>query len=100
MPLKKPKLLHEFYKSEAWHTIREIKIRETNGRCERCGGIGQEVHHKQRITVENVDDTSISINPDNLELLCRDCHNKEHKRFSKEQWFDEQGNLIKSKASI
>lgn len=94
MPLKKPKQLHEFYKSEAWHTIREIKIRETNDRCERCGGIGQEVHHKERLTVDNVFDVEVSLSLDNLELLCRNCHNKEHGRFSKEPQFDEEGNMI------
>jgi hypothetical protein len=28
-----------------------------------------------------------------LELLCKDCHNKEHMRFTKEVLFDEEGNL-------
>lgn len=94
MPLKKPILLHEFYKFEAWHTIREIKIRETNGRCEPCGGIGQEVHHKERLTVDNVSDVGVSLSLDILELLCRKCHKKEHSRFSKETQFDEKGNMI------
>lgn len=93
-PMKKPKALHNFYKSETWKLAREIKIRTANGRCERCGGIGIEVHHRHRLTVENVEDTSVSINPENLELLCRVCHNEEHKRFSKEIQFDSEGNLI------
>lgn len=92
--MKKPKVLHNFYKSEAWKLAREIKIRSVNGRCERCSGIGQEVHHRNRLTVENVDDSAISLNPENLELLCLECHNKEHKRFSKDIQFDDEGNLI------
>ena len=92
--MKKPKELHNFYKSDVWKLAREIKIRNMNGRCERCGGIGVEVHHIQRLNVDNVKDASISINPENLELLCRECHNKEHKRFSKEKEFDDEGNLI------
>lgn len=92
--MKKPKALHNFYKSDAWKLAREIKIRSVNGRCERCGGIGQEVHHRNRLTVENAEDASISVNPENLELLCRECHNKEHKRFSKGILFDDEGNLI------
>jgi 5-methylcytosine-specific restriction endonuclease McrA len=92
--MKKPKALHNFYKSETWKLAREIKIRQTNGRCELCGSIGQEVHHKKRLTVDNVNEVSVSINPENLELLCRDCHNKEHNRFNKEMRFDEEGNLI------
>ena len=65
-----------------------------NGLCERCGAIGIEVHHKDRLSIDNVTDTSISLNQDNLELLCRDCHNKEHKRFSKDKIFDKDGNII------
>lgn len=95
--MKKPKALHNFYKSDVWKLAREIKIRSVNGRCERCGGIGIEVHHVQRIKADNVKNTSVSINPDNLELLCRECHNKEHKRFSKEKQFDEEGNYINHK---
>lgn len=92
--MRKPKELHRFYKSTQWQVAREIKIREANGKCERCGTLGEEVHHKTRLTVLNYMDTSISLNQENLELLCRQCHNKEHKRFSKEKEFDEDGNLI------
>lgn len=65
-----------------------------NGLCERCGQIGIEVHHILKLTINNFNDSSVSLNQDNLELLCRDCHNKEHKRFSKEVRFDKDGNLI------
>ena len=92
--MRKPKELHRFYKSVAWQVAREIKIRETNGKCERCGALGEEVHHKIRLTVLNVTNPEISLNQDNLELLCKKCHNIEHKRFSKQQQFDEDGNLI------
>lgn len=65
-----------------------------NSLCERCGQIGIEVHHKERLTVENVYDSSISLNQDNLELLCREFHNQEHERFSNKVRFDKEGNLI------
>jgi 5-methylcytosine-specific restriction endonuclease McrA len=92
--MKKPKVLHNFYKSDSWRAARELKIVTVNGLCERCGAIGIEVHHKNRLSIHNVNDTAISLSQDNLELLCRDCHNKEHKRFSKEVKFDNEGNLI------
>jgi len=92
--MRKPKELHRFYKSVAWQVAREIKIREANGKCERCGRLGEEVHHIKRLTVHNVMDPNISLNQENLELLCKKCHNTEHKRFSKSQHFDEDGNLI------
>ncbi len=92
--MKKPKVLHNFYKSPAWLAARELKIVSVNSLCERCGQIGIEVHHKERLSFDNVYDSSVSLNQDNLELLCRDCHNKEHKRFSKEVRFDKDGNLL------
>lgn len=92
--MKKPKVLHNFYKSPAWLSARELKIMSVNGLCERCGQVGIEVHHKERLTVENVNDSSVSLNQDNLELLCRECHNQEHERFSNKVRFDKDGNLI------
>ena len=92
--MRKPKVLHNFYKSPAWLAARELKIVSVNSLCERCGHIGIEVHHKERLTVENVNDTSISLNQDNLELLCRECHNQEHERFGNKIRFDKDGNLI------
>lgn len=90
----KPKELHRFYKSKAWLVARNLKTNATQGKCERCGAIGEEVHHKIRLTIDNVIDSNISVNQDNLELLCKKCHNAEHKRFSKEKEFDEEGNYI------
>ena len=92
--MRKPKEIHRFYKSIPWQVAREIKIREANGKCERCGALGEEVHHKIRLTVLNVTNPEISLNQENLELLCKKCHNAEHKRFSKSQQFDQDGNLI------
>ena len=95
MHMRKPKVLHNFYKSLAWQIARTVKIEATQGKCERCGAVGEEVHHKIRLMVENVNDVYISLNQDNLELLCRDCHNDEHGRFKKQKvMFDEDGNFI------
>ena len=91
--MKKPKALHYFYKSPAWLAARELKIMSVSGLCERCGQIGVEVHHKERLSIDNVNDSSISLNQENLELLCRECHNREHKRFSKCVRFDANGDL-------
>lgn len=93
--MAKPKELHRFYKSKAWQLARTIKINATQGKCERCGGVGEEVHHQIRLTLSNLGDTSISLDQNNLELLCKDCHNEEHGRFKKrEVLFDEDGNFI------
>ena len=39
---------------------------------------GYIVHHKDYININNIWDTDITLNFNNLELLCMDCHNKEH----------------------
>ncbi len=93
--MRKPKELHNFYKSKHWFIARTVQIQNANGKCERCGKIGEEVHHKIRLTVDNVSDALVSLNKDNLELLCKECHNEEHGRFKKsKQIFDSDGNFI------
>jgi len=47
-----------------------------HARCERCGALGEDVHHKERLTIHNVMDHDVSLNQKNLELLCEKCHNK------------------------
>lgn len=39
---------------------------------------GDQVHHKKHLTPKNINDPEITLNWDNLELLCLDCHRKEH----------------------
>jgi len=60
---------------------------------------GEIVHHKQWLTRENINDPSVTLNWDNLELLCWSCHNKEHSKelpISEEITFDAEGNVIRS----
>lgn len=78
--------LKSFYNSKEWKTFRLMLINERKNRCTHCGSIIADSskitgHHKIELTVENVKDHSISLNPDLIELVCHDCHNKEHKRF-------------------
>ena len=72
-----------FYKSKEWERCRAGYIKYVGGLCERClsrGDIdpGLIVHHKCYLTPENITDPAITLSYDNLELLCLDCHNKEH----------------------
>ena len=77
-----------FYASWPWVKCRRAYIESKGGLCERClakGLIvpGAEVHHKIRLTPENVNNPAISLNWDNLELLCEKCHTEEHTAASK-----------------
>ena len=72
-----------FYKSSAWQLCRASYIAERQsidgGLCERCRKeLGFIVHHKKHITPENINDPEVTLNWDNLEYVCHDCHNKEH----------------------
>ena len=52
--------------------------------CEECRKRGLivtgnlEAHHKIPLTRENINDPEISLNLDNLMLLCKPCHEKQH----------------------
>ena len=92
--LNKCKAINRFYRSKEWLLARQQKIASCNGRCEKCGAIGEEVHHKIPLTPKNITDPRITLGEDNLIYLCKECHNKEHHRFEKkESIFDCDGNL-------
>ena len=72
-----------FYKSEAWKHCRAVYAQNECGLCERClqRGMykpGEIVHHKVHLTPDNINDPEITLNWDNLELVCRDCHAELH----------------------
>ena len=72
-----------FYKSKAWKDCREAYARSKGGLCERClkdgkYTAGEIVHHKVNLTPTNIHDPNVTLNWDNLELLCMDCHAAEH----------------------
>ena len=84
--------LSQFYTSDDWRGFRAALIAERINPndgilyCEECGEpiiklyecIG---HHKQELTMQNVNDYSISLNPNNVMLVHLKCHNAIHARF-------------------
>ena len=68
--------------------------------CERCFARGEYtpakvVHHKIWITPENVDDPHITLNFDNFQRLCQDCHAAVHSSTPESRvTFDENGNIV------
>ncbi len=63
---------HNLYlQSAQWKALREMALRRDSGRCVRCGANASQVHHRtyERWQHENLDD---------LESLCRPCHELEH----------------------
>ena len=81
----------QFYKSKQWEAFRKVIISEradADGfvHCAKCGKpilhkYDLIVHHIKELSDSNVNDTSVSLNPDNVECVCFRCHNQVHDRF-------------------
>lgn len=88
----------QFYKSKDWQRCREAYIASVFGLCERkgCGKPGYIVHHKIKLTPLNINDPNVTLNWDNLQYLCLDCHNREHGGASTVEglMFDSKGDLV------
>ena len=98
------KFAKAFYNSIEWQKVREAVLKRDKYLCVKCGKPATEVHHKKHLSPENIWDVSISLNPDNLVSLCKDCHFEEHrgehgngrkKQDEQPQYvFDENGMLV------
>lgn len=84
----------QFYDSKEFYDYKTLLMQKrTNERgellCEECGKLLLKrsdtiPHHcKIPLTDENVNDVNISLNDDNIQLVCFKCHNKIEKRFTK-----------------
>lgn len=67
-----------FYNSSLWNTTRNKYYKHVHGLCEQCGRVGEIVHHKVYIDSSTINKPEITLNWDNLILLCRSCHKKIH----------------------
>lgn len=65
-----------FYNSAVWKEVRESILKRDRYMCQMagCHNPAEEVHHKKELTPDNINDTSITVNPDNLISLCGECH--------------------------
>ncbi|NJP37182.1 HNH endonuclease [Bacillus luteus] len=87
------------YHTTGWRRLRAYVYGREHGICQRCGDPGDVVHHKIAITAANVNDPNVTMNAQLLELLCHQCHNREHKAgedpVREDCAFDEFGQLVK-----
>ena len=89
----------KFYKSKAWQNTRNAYWSYRHGLCEICLSKGRYkpceiVHHKIQITPENINDPTITLNWDNLQCVCRDCHAMIHEKRKKRFKVDDLGRVI------
>lgn len=88
----------KFYKSIIWQNTRNAYAKSVGGLCEIClsKGLyvpGEIVHHKVHITPDNINDPNITLDWNNLQLVCRDCHSLIHDRSMKRYKVDELGRV-------
>jgi len=100
----------QFYHSKEWQSVRDAVLKRDAYLCIHCGSPAEEVHHVTHLTPDNIWDTSITLNMDNLISLCRSCHFNEHKRDKSAGFkryndsrcvldsytFDSEGNIVPS----
>lgn len=87
----------EFYHSKSWIDTRRAYLISQHYLCERCGEPAKVVHHKNYLTKRNINNADITLNWDNLEALCQDCHNREHHATDTRRYkFDADGNVIET----
>lgn len=93
----------KFYHSTLRRKTRKAFLESVNYTCANCGKVGNLVHHKIPLDDKKVDDVRFSINFDNLECLCKSCHDSIHHRLEGRNGnenphfivtFDEDGNTL------
>ena len=86
------KTVKQFYNSSEWQKFRLYIIAERSQEhdgqiiCEYCGKAisssgDAEIDHIKELSIENVNDYNISLNPDNVKISCHRCHDRKHERF-------------------
>lgn len=84
--------LAQFYNSQEWRQLRKLLIDERTNKddsilyCQHSGkpllqSYDIVAHHIKPLTIQNVNDYSISLNPENILLVSQQAHNEIHARF-------------------
>ena len=73
-------VLKRFYNSRDWKEVRDAYYYSAGGLCELCGKPGAEVHHIKALTPANYTDPAYAYDFNNLQLLCKACHNSIHEK--------------------
>lgn len=73
----------EFYSSKAWQDCRRAYKKSVGGLCEIClkqgrYSPGEIVHHRVHLTPLNISNPLITLNWNNLQCVCRECHASIH----------------------
>ena len=88
-----------FYCSKKWRRVSAAYLSSKSYICERCGAPAVVCHHKKWLNDVNVHDPKISLDFENLEALCQECHNAEHGSKHDVAVFNDAGELVGVKES-
>lgn len=88
--LIKKRDLHDFYSSKEWQVLAKQTRKEQHNECQRCRRRGYYspcdiVHHIKYVK----EYPELALTADNLECLCKNCHEEEHKKkafVNEERW--------------
>ena len=96
--------IEAFYVSYKWRKCRTAYAKSVGNMCERCRKKGiievgskknpLEAHHKIPLTVDNIHDPEITLNWDNMELVCKKCHDEEKKKKPKRWKVGQDGKVV------
>ena len=94
----------KFYTSKPWLRCRQSyidkRILADGGLCEACHEEpGYIVHHVIELTPGNIHDPNVSLNHNNLQFVCKKCHDEEHGFFcgyERGYYFSADGQILQS----
>ena len=96
--------VEKFYQSWEWRRRKKKYAESVGNLCERCRKRGKieagskdrplEVHHKIPLNEKNIHNAEIAFGWDNLELLCKTCHDQERKLKEKRWKIGPDGKVI------
>lgn len=92
----------KLYNSTKWQKIRKQVLQRDFYICQICGQVNSNiVHHIKELTKDNIADSSIATNKENLITVCNQCHdeihNRNYRRAKRDYHFDSDGNFVYEK---
>lgn len=80
----------KFYRSGEWHRLRDAVLQRDNYECQECKRNGKlTTRHDDILEVDHIktveEHPELATDMNNMQVLCKSCHNKKHGRFQFKQ---------------
>ena len=83
-----------FYRTKQWQSVRDFVMSRDARLCQDCLKEGRITMAVIPITKDNIKDPEITLNPDNLISLCRECHKLRHGAHERRYKVDAAGRVV------